>query len=46
MFDENNFYDSYEKNDLLKKSKKIDFVEFRALIPKSSYTPIDNDKKN
>ena len=43
MFDENQFYDSYDKNDLLKKTKKTDFVEFRALNPKPSYTPIDND---
>ena len=43
MFDENQFYDSYDKNDLLKKTKKADFVEFRALNFKSSYTPIDSD---
>ena len=43
MFDENQFYDSYDKDDLLKKTKKADFVEFRALDSKPSYTPIDSD---
>ena len=43
MFDENQFYDSYDKDDLLKKTKKTDFVEFCALNPKPSYTPIDSD---
>ena len=43
MFDENQFYDSYDKNDLLKKTKKTDFVEFRVLNLKPLYTPIDSD---
>ena len=43
MFDENQFYDSYDKDDLLKKTKKTDFVEFRALNFKPSYTSIDSD---
>ena len=43
VFDENQFYDSYDKDDLLKETKKTDFVEFRALDPKPSYTSIDSD---
>ena len=43
VFDENQFYDLYDKDNLLKKTKKTDFVEFRALNPKPSYTPIDSD---
>ena len=43
MFDENQFYDSYDKDDLLKETKKVDFVEFRALDLKPLYTPIDSD---
>lgn len=43
VFDENQFYHSYEKDNLLKETEKADFVEFRALDPKPSYTPIDSD---
>lgn len=46
VFDENQFYDSYEKDDLLKEAEKADFVEFRALDPKPSYTPIDSDDED
>lgn len=46
VFDENQFYNSYEKDDLLKKAEKTDFVEFRALDPKPSYTPIDSDDED
>ena len=43
IFDENRFYDSYDEDDFLKKTKKADLVEFRALDLKLSYEPIDSD---
>ena len=46
IFDEIQYYDTYENDDLLKKSKKSDFIEFQTCDFKSSFDLINSDDEN
>ena len=43
IFNEAEFFDTYNKKDLIKKSEKADFVEFITLDPHPAFQPIDSD---
>lgn len=45
-FDETQYYDTYEKDDLLKEAEKANFVEFPVFDPRPSYDPIDSDDED
>lgn len=40
VFNESEYYDTYDQAELLTESEKADFVEFRAMDPHPSFTPI------
>ena len=44
IFDENQFFDSYEKKDFIKKTERLNFVKFWALVAKSIIQLNENDK--
>ena len=46
IFDETQYYDKYEESELIKKSKKSNFVKFRARDPHSAFESIDSDEEN
>ena len=43
IFNETEFFDIYNKKDLIKKSEKVDFVKFIILDSHSAFQPIDSD---
>ena len=46
IFDEIQYYDTYESDNLLKELKKSDFIEFRTCDFKSSFDSINSDNEN
>ena len=46
IFDETQYYDQYEKNKLIKKSKKSSFVEFLARDSRFAYESLDSNNEN
>ena len=46
IFDEIQYYDTYEKNDLLKKTEKSDFIKFQTHDFKSSFNSINSDDED
>lgn len=44
IFDENQFFDSYEEKDLIKEAERLNFVEFRASVARSTIQLNENDE--
>ena len=46
IFDETEYYDTYDETALLKEAEKANFIEFRAMDPRPTFETVDSDDED